>query len=161
MPDHPIYLAKYRLSSTQRAYFAIFIPNLADATKDPDDRSASCKGTLINVVGAPMAGYVHEIKRGHCWNESNDLEKLDQIGNIQTNKPLSRDFRDDDTIAKAFETVALQLRAPGRSENFMAPVNDVNTSEMTTIVMVLLSLKLTDNEPTLSRVDDGLREIAS
>lgn len=125
MSWHPIYLAKYRLSPFQRAHFAIFIPNLEDASKHPNDRSTLCKGTLINVVGAPMAGYIYEFKRDHCCAESKDLEKLVQIGALQA-RAIAEDELNEQSTAEPFEKVALQLPAPGRNENFMAPVNNVS-----------------------------------
>ena len=50
-----LYLIKYRQASTQRAHFAIFVPSAANAQV----------GTLIHVVGAPMAGYQLEFKRNY------------------------------------------------------------------------------------------------
>jgi hypothetical protein len=69
-----------------------------------------------------MTGYVHETKRCHCCTESVDLEKVVPIGLVR----LAEDGLDDTAIAKVFETIALRLLAPGRNENFLAPVNDVS-----------------------------------
>ena len=71
----PVWLAKFRNAPSQHAHFAIFTPNCDDASKDPNDRSVPCTGTLINVVGAPMTGYVHEVKHDYSSLEANDLEK--------------------------------------------------------------------------------------
>ncbi|KND87420.1 hypothetical protein TOPH_07924 [Tolypocladium ophioglossoides CBS 100239] len=84
MAQRPVWLAKSRGSKSQRSHFAIFIPNAADATKDPNVRSDSCKGTLIHVVGTPMNGYGHEFKRNYDCSPSQSLEKLVHIGCVNS-----------------------------------------------------------------------------
>ena len=123
MSQHTIRLFKCRLNFTQREQTAIFIPILAGGSTDPSDPSAACEFTLINVVGAPFTGHVHEIEEDYCCTDSVDSENVVPMGFIW----LTEERLDAEAIAKAFETVALQLPAPSRDENFLAPVNDMSS----------------------------------
>lgn len=55
MASRTVSLIAYRNAATQRAHFAIFIPSAANQDL----------GTLIHVIGAPMAGYQLEFKRNY------------------------------------------------------------------------------------------------
>lgn len=122
MPTRTIYLTKSRTSRSQRAHFAIFVPS----------PSTLSKGTLINAVGAPMAGYILEFKR-------NDVPAATQqerceffaIGEVDSSHIV--DAAADDEVASTdsaprgeLEMAAARVRTPGVSEKFMAPVNDVS-----------------------------------
>ncbi|RMD40423.1 hypothetical protein DV735_g4682, partial [Chaetothyriales sp. CBS 134920] len=127
MVQRPVWLAKFRGSKSQRAHFALFIPNATHANRNPNDRSAACKGTIIHVVGAPMAGYAHEFKRNYDCGASQDLENLVQIGWVDSEHvadPPTEAYSKDSTAIGRLEIEALRIPAPRRSENFMAPVND-------------------------------------
>ena len=127
MSNRHIWLAKFRTAPSQRAHFAIFIPNADEVNKDPNDRTASCKGTLINVVGTPMSGYVHEVKRNCSCTAAADLDRLIRIGSVNLDNTAEEDSTDEtDTVA--LEKIALQLPAPRKNENFLVPVNDVSLS---------------------------------
>jgi hypothetical protein len=47
MTPRTIYLLSWRQAASQRAHFAIFVPSAINPQK----------GSLINVVGAPMTGF--------------------------------------------------------------------------------------------------------
>lgn len=131
MPSRPVWLAKSRISKSQRAHFAIWILNAADASKDPNTRSVPCRGTVIHVVGSPMAGYQHQFKRNHACGSAQDLESLVQIGSVDSayvTDPPTYVYSEDDTAIGQLDAMALRIPAPRRSENFMAPVNDVSSS---------------------------------
>ena len=138
MPDIPLYLAKFRMNLSQRAHFAVFIPDVEDAAKDPNGRSTPCKGILINVVGLPMAGYTHEFKHHSCA-EAVDFERAIPIGIVHAAGLQAGST--NEAIAKAFETVALQVPAPRKNQNFMAPVNDVGVG--CSVLDILLQLTST------------------
>lgn len=128
MAQRPVWLAKSRGSRSQRAHFSIFVPNAADAAIDPNAGS-SCKGTVIHVVGAPMAGYGHEFKRNHDPSTSQDLENMVRIGWVNSEHvadPPTDDASQDDIPVGRMDAEALRVPAPRRNENFMAPVNDVS-----------------------------------
>lgn len=122
MPTHTIYLTKARTSRSQRAHFAIFVPS----------PSTPSKGTLINAVGAPMAGYILEFKRNDCpaTTQQGHCEFF-PIGEVDSSHIV--DSAANDEVASTdseprgdLEMAAARVRTPGVSENFMAPVNDVS-----------------------------------
>lgn len=159
MAHRPVWLAKRRSSRSQRAHFAIFVPNAADATKDPNVRSVPCKGTSIHVVGAPMAGFQHEFKRNDDCGPDQDLETLVQIGWVNSDHvfdPPTDAFSTDDTPMGRLDAEALRVPAPRRSENFMAPVNDVSFSSAARTQDMFWLLTSSDHKQTMSRVDHGL-----
>jgi hypothetical protein len=103
-----------------RAHFAIFVPSARD------ERT----GTLIHVVGAPMAGYRLEFKRNYCPEASNQPHTVTNIGQVyashivdSTSGLQSIDDRPNGNI----ELVAAQVPPPRISENFLQPVNDVSS----------------------------------
>lgn len=78
MAYRSVYLAKYRGSPSQRAHFAIFIPNSTNDNPDLDKdwKSKPCMGTVIHVVGEPlMKGYSLELVDRYIydalWHSSN------------------------------------------------------------------------------------------
>ncbi|KAH6645233.1 hypothetical protein BKA67DRAFT_665069 [Truncatella angustata] len=87
MTPRSVYLAMYRGSASQRAHFALFIPNATDDRSNisQDFRSISCKGIIIHVVGEPvMNGYTHEFKRNYETNTSRDLQELVLLGQVDS-----------------------------------------------------------------------------
>ncbi|OOQ89258.1 hypothetical protein PEBR_17055 [Penicillium brasilianum] len=113
-----VHLIASRNAEAQRAHFAIFVP--ADAAPE--------QGTLIEAVGAPMAGYMLEFRRNYSpSNDSIENYEIIPIGEID-----SANIVDDDSGIKRadadprgdIEIVASQIPTPGISENFLAPVND-------------------------------------
>lgn len=80
MAYRPIWLAKSRQTSLERAHFALLVPNDEYIHKDPNDSGGACIGTKFHVVGAPMVGYMHQFKRGWDCNTSQGLEKMVRIG---------------------------------------------------------------------------------
>ncbi|KAF2757270.1 hypothetical protein EJ05DRAFT_500813 [Pseudovirgaria hyperparasitica] len=127
MTYSPVWLCKYRRSSNMRYHFALFIPNKAYVSQNPQDKNEVCKGTIIHVVGAPMAGYSHEFKRNYDTSTSDQLRGLVHIGHVDQGlvyEPPTEDFSRHSSAMSSLERVALQIQAPRASENFMAPVND-------------------------------------
>jgi len=85
MPTRRVYLAKYRATISQRAHFAIFIPNDASdrASLTQDYRKVKTSGTIIHVVGEPvMNGYVHEFKRNYEASASRELSEVILLGTV-------------------------------------------------------------------------------
>ncbi len=116
MSTRAVYLISYRQSPRQRAHFAIWVP-YADS-KD---------GTVIHVVGAPMAGFQLEFKRGYDPSATaRKLEKF-EIGHIHAQHVHDwTGARSIDCTPKSdLEKVASRIEPPGISKNFMAPVNEV------------------------------------
>ncbi|KAL6251368.1 hypothetical protein RBB50_001577 [Rhinocladiella similis] len=116
MAPRNLSLIKYRQSSTQRAHFAVFVPSAAKVNV----------GTLIRVVGAPMAGYRLEFKRNYNPTESQEPHTIVPIG--ETPSQLVVDSTNnartqDDTRKGPIENVAKSVAPPGISQNFMAPVD--------------------------------------
>lgn len=119
-----LHLITSRNSSKQRAHFGIFVPSGAD----PDT------GTVIHVVGAPMAGYMLEFKRNYsptkaAAEEGQQHEIIYPIGEVSasnivdsTDNEQSRDNSPRDTL----EREAAMVPPPRISENFRAPVNNVS-----------------------------------
>jgi hypothetical protein len=110
----PVYLALFRNNKIQRAHFAIFIPNAGFVLQDPNNRSlGECKGTLIHVIGAPMAGYRHEFRRAYDIGQSKELERTVRIG--ETGEGYIKDFDvyiKDDQPTGVLERQARLIRPP-------------------------------------------------
>ncbi|KAI1774801.1 hypothetical protein F4818DRAFT_418984 [Hypoxylon cercidicola] len=156
MSHRPIYLAKFRQASHQRAHFGIFVPNINHSPEDPNIKSAKVIGTVYHVVGAPMCGYIHEFKRNYDvydGSDTEDLEKLVPLGSVDSRyiyEPTTTKFSKDDTPRAELDTIALRVPAPGLSKNFMAPVNDTTNRRCQEWTMdyirALVSLKYIDPE---------------
>jgi hypothetical protein len=119
MTTRTIYLATFRQSSKQRAHFSIFIPS-------PGQFDI---GTIIHVVGAPMAGYSLEFKRNYSLSTGDQpLDQCAAIGKVSVENivdwPLGEERKEAIPRGK-LEIVATQVPPPRISQNFLAPVNDV------------------------------------
>ncbi|KAI1905855.1 hypothetical protein LOZ12_005065 [Ophidiomyces ophidiicola] len=121
MAPRTISLIAFRNSPSQRAHFAIFVPSASNAEF----------GTLIHVIGAPMAGYQLEFKRGYNLATTHQLYTQVSIGGIDSQHisdlpaNLSAGIAIKDSIPKcSMEVAATQVLPPRISENFLAPVND-------------------------------------
>ncbi|KAF2111178.1 hypothetical protein BDV96DRAFT_603302 [Lophiotrema nucula] len=107
------YLMIFRRSANERAHFGIYFPTAKGAQK----------GTLIHVVGLPMAGFDHEFKRG--YNPLGSMENLTHWPAEATKvAPWSGEAIIEDVARNNVESVTLQVEAPRKSQNFLAPVND-------------------------------------
>jgi hypothetical protein len=134
MARRDVYLAKSRPSSRMRAHFGILIPN----EKTPPEalhlhtshvEAPAFLGTIIHVVGAPMAGFCLEFKRNFDANRDQDLKEVIRIGSIDETHvadPPVTDFSRDEKPICALEVAATKIPPPKKSENFLAPVNDVS-----------------------------------
>ncbi|KAF2176979.1 hypothetical protein K469DRAFT_733103 [Zopfia rhizophila CBS 207.26] len=115
MSARTLYLLSYRSQDRERAHFAIFVPYATG--KD---------GTLIHVVGAPMAGYALQFKRQYNPEMSQTRYQIFPIGQI--NSQFIHDWAgergSDGTPRGNLEQVAAQIPPPRVSENFLAPVNN-------------------------------------
>jgi hypothetical protein len=119
MSTRTVYLASSRQSSRQRAHFALFVPSANDASI----------GTLIHVVGAPMAGYSLQFKRNSCPDAEAPPRTLTPIGQIHATHIIDSAHSAqsvDDRPRGNVELVAAQVPPPRISQNFLAPVNDVS-----------------------------------
>lgn len=120
MTSRTIYLISSRNAEIQRAHFAIFVP----AAAEPE------QGTLIQVVGAPMTGYILEFKRNYSpVNDTQEHYSMIQLGDVDTGNIVdsTTDNKSTDFEPKGeIEVAASRVVPPGISENFLAPVNDVS-----------------------------------
>ncbi|KKZ68789.1 hypothetical protein EMCG_01002 [[Emmonsia] crescens] len=83
MDPRNVSLIAYRNAASQRAHFAIFVP-----TASNQDR-----GTMIHVVGAPMAGYRLEFKRNYAINVTLRLYTRLAIGKSTLNTSFQIQIR--------------------------------------------------------------------
>lgn len=131
MPLRSVYLAKYYASASQRAHFAIFIPNQnCDRSTIKDDyRSHRTSGTVLHAVGEPiMAGYVFEIKRNYECKDSKDLKELIPLGYIDTANlydPTSSTYSKENIPRSVIERLAASVPPPPRGQNIRAPIDGV------------------------------------
>ncbi|KAM5457414.1 hypothetical protein MaudCBS49596_000609 [Microsporum audouinii] len=95
MAPRNIALIAFRNAATQRAHFAIFIPSATDQDT----------GTLIHVVGAPMAGYQLTVKRNYSIVSTNQQYIRHEIGQIDSRYIVDAG---DDLV----EIAASQIRPP-------------------------------------------------
>ncbi|KAG5290135.1 hypothetical protein I7I48_09664 [Histoplasma ohiense] len=110
-------LILYRNAATQRAHFAIFIPSATNQGL----------GTLIHVIGAPMAGYQLEFKRNYSHALTQQPHTRYEIGQIDSQYIVdaANDAPSKDSTPKgAVELAAGQVPPPGISQNFLGPVDD-------------------------------------
>ncbi|KAH7092036.1 hypothetical protein FB567DRAFT_588349 [Paraphoma chrysanthemicola] len=116
MSTRTVYLLIYPGQSGQRAHFAIWVPY----------EEGGSEGTVIHVVGAPMAGFSLQFKR--CYNpaDTRRLTNLVPIGSVVAQNV--HDFQggrvEDTTPRGNIELAAAQVQPPRASANFLAPVND-------------------------------------
>lgn len=106
MSNRHVHLLKYRRITTQRGHFALYFPD--------DDFPGV--GTLIHVVGAPMAGFQLEIKNPHNLAITTQMYTSRELGQV----PASS--------VRNIEQLASTVRPPGISQNFMGPVDGVSQS---------------------------------
>jgi hypothetical protein len=110
----------FRNNPSQRAHFAIFVPSAAEPKR----------GTLIHAVGAPMAGYILEFKRNYSPILTQQRHETFPIGQVYSSNIVDATdtaMTKDSTPRGNIEVAASQVPTPGISQNFMAPVNDVNS----------------------------------
>ncbi|KAH8429306.1 uncharacterized protein LDX57_006973 [Aspergillus melleus] len=117
MSTRPIFLLSSRNAPSQRAHFGIFVPLAVDPHR----------GTLINVVGAPMMGYGLIFQRNYM-PATTGHDELVPIGSVAcdhiVDTSASGTASEDSTPRGTLEILAAQVPPPRISENFMAPVND-------------------------------------
>ncbi|CAG9989234.1 unnamed protein product [Clonostachys byssicola] len=163
MSDRSMYLAKYRNTNTQRAHFAIFIPDAEydRAGLSQDYRSSPCKGTKIHVVGEPMlVGFQLEIKHDYECDTSPDLKELVHIGYINSDHvrtPSSSELRQGDNCRGRLEREALKVPPPPNGQNIRAPINGATTRRCQEWTMEYLShlvAKGLVHPSTLSKVQE-------
>lgn len=122
MAPRTIYLVSLRPSPRQRAHFAIWVPTAADPQV----------GSLINVVGAPVIGFSHEFKRGYDPTQTIQSCEMWPLGQVDSSHivdfPIAGRVVVEQNPRGDLEIAATQVRPPGISANFMAPVNDVSLS---------------------------------
>jgi hypothetical protein len=118
MSTRTLYLVIYPGQHGQRAHFGIWVPYGED---DPE-------GTVIHVVGTPMAGFSLEFKRKYDPAETSRSPNLVPIGSVlaQHVHVFQGKIRKDTTPRGNLELVAAQVQPPRASANFLAPVNDVS-----------------------------------
>ncbi|KAE8131109.1 hypothetical protein BDV38DRAFT_290661 [Aspergillus pseudotamarii] len=88
----------------------------------------STSGSLINVIGAPMVGFADEYKRGCEPTKSIEPYEMWSIGGVDSvhivDWPVGVGGVDTDPMGD-LEIAASQVPAPGISQDFIAPVNDI------------------------------------
>ncbi|KAJ5675045.1 uncharacterized protein N7477_004979 [Penicillium maclennaniae] len=119
MSPRNIFLISSRNTEAQRSHFAIFVP----AAEHPD------RGTLIQAVGAPMTGYVLELKRNYApKDDSTEKYRMIEIGHVDSTKIIdsSSGVKESDGIPRGeIEFAASEIPTPGIGDNYLAPVNDI------------------------------------
>ncbi|KAL6247879.1 hypothetical protein RBB50_005227 [Rhinocladiella similis] len=99
-----IHLLKFRQATNQRAHFAIYI----------HEGEFPGTGILVHVVGAPMAGFQLEIKLNYNLDNTQQRYTHHLLGQVSA------------STAATIKQLASNVRPPGISQNFMAPVDGVN-----------------------------------
>jgi hypothetical protein len=85
MAKRSVYLTKCRTTASQRAHFAMFIPNVICDRHDiaTSFETAPCHGGVIHVVGDPlMSEYAHEFKRNYDCITMLDIQELVFLGYV-------------------------------------------------------------------------------
>ena len=140
MAIRTVYLVSARNTPWQRAHFSIFVPSAGTANP--------ALGTIIHVVGAPMAGYSLEFKRNYAPELSNEPHTMVPIGSVDESNIVDHASADTtiySTPRGNLEIAASRIPPPRISQNFMAPVNDVSEID-------LLFCHMFSNSKVLSRL---------
>nr|POE71968.1 hypothetical protein CFP56_11844 [Quercus suber] len=132
MATRSVHLAKFRVSSNQRAHFAIFIPNAEDDSQDVTQafQSRPCKGTTIQVLGEPlMSGFELQFERNYDCRTATDLQTMVFLGHVDPND-LHRAPNDNavkETVPRAkLEREATKIPPPPRGQNIRLPIDGVS-----------------------------------
>lgn len=100
--DHGVHLIKYRRHQSHRAHFAVYAP----ACPMPG------RGVIIEARGTPIVGYTLSIQR--FFDLASDTRRWTAV-------PLCADPVSIDRLCR----VAEETPSPGKSENFLDPVDGV------------------------------------
>jgi hypothetical protein len=138
-PNRPIYIAKLKGQPNRRSHMMIYIPNLTSLSHDPSPGSSENReghppspGTVLQVIGAPMLGFNHEIIRNHDINDESNgvLSTFALVGLVEgrfVRDPPSAGLEKTDRAydADSLEGWALRTAAPRKTENFLDPAQAV------------------------------------
>lgn len=150
MTMRTLYLISYRNVSSQRAHFAIWVPSAAQPEK----------GTLIHVVGAPMAGYKLEFKRNYRYAATRQSYEIFPIGQVHSANIVDStddDQKEDSDPKGNIEIAAAQVPPPRISQNIMAPVNDVSIAHHFLLLAGYSNSLATRCRPPTEDAKNGLR----
>jgi hypothetical protein len=87
---------------------AVFVPN--QPYQDVDPFTDDCLGTLFQVKGSPLAGFMHEIKSNWSRQDDAGVESIHLLCQVKTQQaPNSKPNG-------ALEQIALTVRPPGVSQ---------------------------------------------
>lgn len=104
-----IFLLCYLPSPLFHAHWAVFVP---------DQARPEC-GTVLNVQGDPLHGFVHEFERGYIPSEDPEkppaVFKLGAIAESLVKSEKTAPDGKDTTAYNQLERLALTIDAPGRS----------------------------------------------
>ncbi|KAM4065821.1 hypothetical protein HRG_012919 [Hirsutella rhossiliensis] len=163
MAPRTIYLAKYR-SGSQRAHFAIFVPNSAGNHIDLEKefRSVNCPVTVIHVVGEPlMSGFALEIKRNYDGKYSLQLEKVTALGSIDSAhifEPPNKEVKTESITRCKLEREAAQVPPPPKGQDLRAPIDGVKTKRCQEWTMEFLKRLVTEGLLTAEAVGIAEKE---
>lgn len=100
-----------------------------------------------------MAGFHLEFKRNFDANRDQELKEVILVGSINAihaaDLPFTNFSKEDKPICTV-EAVATQIPPPRKSENFLAPANDVGYSHSKHLLILQ-----EDNKQEVPGVDDG------
>lgn len=136
MSTRPLYLAKYRQTTTQRSHFALFTPSHAynRSTLITDYKSQPTKGTIIHLVGEPlMSGYALQFKRNYECSTDRELSQLVLLGTVGEANVWDGDggaFHVEDTPRGVLEREAMFVKPPPRGQDVRAPIDGVSFTIM-------------------------------
>lgn len=121
MPLRNIFLIFARDASYQIAHFAIYVPSASNPER----------GTLINAVGAPVAGYKLEFER--CYSPALRHQPYEMILIGHINPANIVDCADQGTSIDSeprasIQRAAAEIPPPWISQNFIAPANGIRFS---------------------------------
>ncbi|KAL8409143.1 hypothetical protein RB594_007553 [Gaeumannomyces avenae] len=164
MSSRGIYLAVYRRSTSQRAHFAIFIPNASHDRQDVAQtfRAQSTTGTIIHVVGEPaITGFALEFKRNYECSTSSDLKKLVPLGQVSADNvydPPSTVSGREATPRGTLEKEATKISPPKGGQNIRDSVDGVTTKRCQEWTMEYLNWLVQTNYIHASAVETAQAE---
>jgi hypothetical protein len=107
----PVYVLKWKMGPKERGrhHMAVFVPNSPYKATAPS--TDECFGTLSQVKGSPLAGFMNEIRK--IWNRQDDtgVESMHLLCQVE-----SQHAPDDSMANGNMDQTALIVRPPGVSQ---------------------------------------------
>lgn len=114
----PVYILKWRMGPKERGrkHMAMFVP--CPLYKNADPSAKDCPGTLFQVKGSPLAGFMHEIRPDWTRQKDNSTDFVHFLCHWEAQQTP------DPKPNGALDQIALTVRPPGVSQPLWDAVSE-------------------------------------